>query len=130
MSKQLFLVNLLLLIGLVVSSNLRKQGKEIKDIDILLDILPRKYISLYKTILKEKSHISKELTTKFFKQIESNSNIKYYFNKAEADYDSLIDDVINSMGISNKHHAYVTDTFKNQIGSNEVYFKYNKWINL
>ena len=126
MSKKFIFI--ILLLGTIYSFNLRKGQKEIKYLDTLLKDLPSIYESLYNKILNEKSEISKELTSAYFKQIESNSKTKYYLDKDENDFDFMIEDVINTMGISNKKHAYVFDTFRNQIDNHQGYMKNHQWM--
>ena len=77
----------------------------------------------------QKCSISKELSLSYFKALESNSNIKYYLNKEKKDFDSIIKDIIKSMGISNPQHAYVLDIFEDKISEDKEYFHTNKWVN-
>ena len=77
----------------------------------------------------QKCSIKKELSLSYFKTLESNSNIKYYLNKEIKDFDSIIKDIIKSMGISNPQHAYVIDIFDYKIQERKDYFDDNKWVN-
>ena len=129
----LFLYHLLLLIYLLCAINtfnLRKNTEEkIPDIDILLTGLPKSYSLLQKEVKSQKCKLSKKLSLSFIKELESNSNIKYYLNKEKKDFDSIIKDVIKSMGISNPQHAYVVDIFNDKISEDKEYFHTNKWVN-
>ena len=85
---------------LINSSNLRKNDEIIiPDIDILLTGLPISYSILQKELKSQKCPLKKELSIPFIKELESNSNIKYYINKELKDFDSIIRDIIISMGI-------------------------------
>ena len=115
---------------LIKSSNLRKSDEIIiPDIDILLTGLPTSYSILQKELKSQKCPLKKELSTTFIKSLESNSNIKYYLNKELKDFDSIIKDIIKTMGISNPQHAYVIDIFKDKISEDKEYFHTNKWVN-
>ena len=115
---------------LIKSSNLRKNDEiTIPDIDILLTGLPTSYSILQKELKSQKCPLKKELSTTFIKSLESNSNIKYYLNKELKDFDSIIKDIIKTMGISNPQHAYVIDIFKDKISEDKEYFHTNKWVN-
>ena len=115
---------------LIKSSNLRKSDEIIiPDIDILLTGLPTSYSILQKELKSQKCPLKKELSIPFIKELESNSNIKYYLNKELKDFDSIIKDIIISMGISNPQHAYVIDIFKDKISEDKEYFHTNKWVN-
>ena len=115
---------------LIKSSNLRKSDEiTIPDIDILLTGLPTSYSILQKELKSQKCPLKKELSIPFIKELESNSNIKYYLNKEPKDFDSIIKDIIISMGISNPQHAYVIDIFKDKISEDKEYFHTNKWVN-
>ena len=115
---------------LIKSSNLRKSDEiTIPDIDILLTGLPTSYSILQKELKSQKCPLKKELSIPFIKSLEANSNIKYYLNKELKDFDSIIKDIIISMGISNPQHAYVIDIFKDKISEDKEYFHTNKWVN-
>ena len=115
---------------LIKSSNLRKSDEIIiPDIDILLTGLPTSYSILQKELKSQKCPLKKELSIPFIKSLESNSNIKYYLNKELKDFDSIIKDIIKTMGISNPQHAYVIDIFKDKISEDKEYFHTNKWVN-
>ena len=115
---------------LIKSSNLRKSDEiTIPDIDILLTGLPTSYSILQKELKSQKCPLKKELSIPFIKSLESNSNIKYYLNKELKDFDSIIKDIIKTMGISNPQHAYVIDIFKDKISEDKEYFHTNKWVN-
>ena len=115
--------------SLIKSSNLRKNEEIIPDLNILLAGLPTSYSILQKELISQKPSISKVLDLSYFKTLESNSNIKYYLNKELKDFDSIIKDIIISMGISNPQHAYVIDIFKDKISEDKEYFHTNKWVN-
>ena len=115
---------------LIKSSNLRKSDEIIiPDIDILLTGLPTSYSILQKELKSQKCPLKKELSIPFIKELEANSNIKYYLNKELKDFDSIIKDIIKTMGISNPQHAYVIDIFKDKISEDKEYFHTNKWVN-
>ena len=115
---------------LINSSNLRKNDEiTIPDIDILLTGLPTSYSILQKEMKSQKCPLKKEFSISFIKELESNSNIKYYLNKEIKDFDSIIKDIIKTMGISNPQHAYVIDIFKDKISEDKEYFHTNKWVN-
>ena len=115
---------------LIKASNLRKSDEIIiPDIDILLTGLPTSYSILQKEMKSQKCPLKKEFSISFIKELESNSNIKYYLNKEIKDFDSIIKDIIISMGISNPQHAYVIDIFKDKISEDKEYFHTNKWVN-
>ena len=115
---------------LIKSSNLRKSDEIIiPDIDILLTGLPTSYSILQKELKSQKCPLKKELSIPFIKELETNSNIKYYLNKELKDFDSIIRDIIKTMGISNPQHAYVIDIFKYKISEDKEYFHTNKWVN-
>ena len=115
---------------LIKASNLRKSDEIIiPDIDILLTGLPISYSILQKELKSQKCPLKKELSIPFIKSLEANSNIKYYLNKELKDFDSIIRDIIISMGISNPQHAYVIDIFKDKISEDKEYFHTNKWVN-
>ena len=115
---------------LIKASNLRKSDEIIiPDIDILLTGLPTSYSILQKELKSQKCPLKKELSIPFIKSLEANSNIKYYLNKELKDFDSIIKDIIISMGISNPQHAYVIDIFKDKISEDKEYFHTNKWVN-
>ena len=116
--------------SLIKSKHLRKNDEIIiPDIDSLLIGLPKSYSILQKEMKSQKCSISKELSLSYFKALESNSNIKYYLNKEKKDFDSIIKDVIKSMGISNPQHAYVVDILNDKISEDKEYFHTNKWVN-
>ena len=130
LNRLLFLVSLIISsFSLIKSSNLRKNDEIIPDINILLEGLPISYSILQNDLISQKPSISKELDLSYFKTLESNSNIKYYLNKEIKDFDSIIKDIIISMGISNPQHGYVIDIFKDKISEDKEYFHTNKWVN-
>ena len=112
----------------IKSSNLRKT-EEVPEIDYLLTGLPTSYDLLHKEFLSEITSVSKVLSLSYFKSLESSPKIKYYLNKDKGDFDSIINDVISLMGISNPKHSYVVDTIKNKIPQYEEYFNSNRWMN-
>ena len=118
-------------LSIIKTTNLRKNDEEIiPDIDILISGLPKSYSLLQKELKSQKCLISKELSLSFVKQLEANSNIKFYLNKKPKDFDWIIKDVIKLMGISNPKHAYVLDIFQDKISEEKEYFHSNKWVNL
>ena len=124
----LFSLNILFLFELVLNSNLRNEA-QINHLDNLLKTIYPTYNSLYKKMLTEKCNISKELSTDYFKIIEANSKTKYYLNKGSFEFKSIIDDIINNMGISNKKYSYILDIFNNQISLLDKNYYNNRWLN-
>ena len=120
---------LIFLLQFVYNLNLRKGDENINNLDSLLKNIPIIYDSLYTKMLSEKSNISKDLTSSYFKKLENNSKVKFYLNKDSNDFQSIIDDMIISMGISNKNHAYIRDIFYNKISLHDEYFDNKKWMN-
>ena len=106
--RKLVSIILISFLALVLNSNLRKEKEEniINLPSILKNIIPI-YNSLYKNMLKEQVQIEKELpinlikdlTTDYFKKVESTSKIKYYLDKDLKDFDSIVDDILISMNI-------------------------------
>ena len=125
------LFSIISILSLVKSSNLRKNDEiTIPDIDYLLTGLPISYSGLQKEMKSQKKcSMYKKLTLSYFKTLESSCNIKYYLNKELKDFDSIIRDIIKTMGISNPQHAYVIDIFKDKISEDKEYFHTNKWVN-
>ena len=87
-------------------SNLRKEEDIINSDSIFENIIPI-YNSLFQIMLKEKIemekdlpiNIAQDLTTNYFKKVESTSKIKYYLNKEISDFDSIANDIKISMNI-------------------------------
>lgn len=129
MSEYINILCLIFLFQFVYNLNLRNEHDNINNLDSLLMNIPSIYDSLYEKLLSEKSSISKDLTTNYFKKIENNSKIKYYLNKDYNDFQSIIDDMIISMGISNKKFSYLNDIFYNKISLHDEYFDNKKWMN-
>ena len=118
-------------LSFIKSSNLRKNDEIIiQDINYLLTGLPTSYSALQKEMKSQKKcSFYKKLTLSYFKTLESNSNIKYYLNKELKDFDSIIKDIIKTMGISNPQNAYVIDIFDYKLTERKDFFENNKWVN-
>ena len=129
MNQFINLLCLVILLQFVYNLNLRNGDGIINNLDSLLKNIPGIYDSLYTKMLSEKSNISKDLTSSYFKKIENNSRVKFYLNKDSNDFQSIIDDMIISLGISNKNHAYLRDIFYNKISLHDEYFDNKKWMN-
>jgi hypothetical protein len=122
------LIYLISVIKLTLNINLRKEVK-VMNIDLLLSHLQPLYNSLYQKMLKQQCDISKELTTNYFKKIESNTKIKYYLNKNLEDFNSIINDIILSMKITKNKFTYIFNIFEDEIPTHKEYFYNNNWVN-
>ena len=130
---KIFIFNLFLIyssFSIIKATNLRKNIEEkIPDLDSLLTGIPVSYSLLQKELLSQKTAIQKDLTQSYFKSLLSTSKIKYYLNKEQKDFDSIIKDIIKCMGLSNPKHAYVLDVFEDRIIGHDEYFEINNWVN-
>ena len=112
----------------IQSFNLRK-AEEIPNLDSLIKGLPTSY-DLLKTKLKSQKTSMKDIfSLSYFKSLESNTKVKFYLNKEQKDFDSMVKDIISLMGLSNPNHAYVNDVFKYKIPEHPEHFKFNTWMN-
>ena len=130
---KIFIFNLFLIYSsffFIKATNLRKNIEEkIPDLDSLLAGIPVSYSLLQKELLSQKTKIKKELSQSYFNSLISTSKIKYYLNKEQKDFNSIIKDIINCMGLSNPQHAYVLDVFEDRIIGHNEYFEINNWMN-
>ena len=124
------IIILITFLTFILASNLRKEGDIINSTPILENIVSI-YNSLYQKILKEKIEIEKDLpinilkdlTTDYFKKVESSSKIKFYLNKDSTDFDSILDDIILSMKIPD---TFASQIFKYKIPEHpEAFYKSN-----
>ena len=108
---------------------LRKDQGDIPNLDSLLAGLPTSYDILRNQLESKVAPIKGTLSLPYFKSLESNSKVKYYLNKDRTDFESIINDIIASMGISNPKHAYLHNIFEYKIPEAEQYKDYNTWMN-
>lgn len=110
------------------SSNLRKVA-EFPESSSLFECFPIVYESLQKELKSQRTTMKSSFNLAFFKNLESTGNIKYYLNKEEKDFDSIIQDISALMGVSDSKRASVNDLFESLI----LRYKKNKdldnWMN-
>ena len=106
-----------------------RQAEEVANLDTLLAGLPTSYEALRNKLESKVASIKDILSLSYFKSLESNSNVKYYLNKETKDFEAIIKDMIDSMGISNPNHAYFHNIFEYKIQESEQYAKFNTWMN-
>lgn len=132
MKKSILSLCLLFLFAFSFSSvktfNLRK-AEEIPNLDSLIKGLPTSYDQLKTKLKSQKTSMKDIFTLSYFKSLESNTKVKFYLNKEQKDFDSMVKDIISIMGISNPNHGYVNDVFKNKIPEHPEHFKFNTWMN-
>ena len=113
----------------VIAFNLRK-ADEIPNLDSLIKGLPTSYDLLQNKLKSQETTTMKDLfTLSYFKSLESSAKVKFYLNKEEKDFQSIISDIIILMGISNPNHGFVNDIFKFKIMDHPEHFQFNTWMN-
>ena len=114
----------------VFNSNLRNE-EDIYNVPSILDNIVPIYKSLIQQMLKEKINmekelpinIAKDLSTEYFKQIESVSKIKYYLNKELKDFNLILDDILLSMNIPD---IFASNIFNSKIPDHpEIFYNGN-----
>ena len=115
----------------VKSFNLRKGDEtQIPNLDTLLTGLPISYESLQKEFKSQRTSKKDLFSLSYFKSLESNSKIKYYLNKEKTDFDSIINDIINIIGIANSNKAHIIrDIFYDILPQYIRSFNYYSWMN-
>ena len=113
----------------IKATHLRQAEEEVPNLDSLLAGLPTSYDVLRNKLESKDASIKDTLSLSYFKTLEANSKIKYYLNKETKDFEAIIKDIIDSMGISNPNHAYLHNIFEYKIQESEQYAKFNTWMN-
>ena len=113
----------------IKATHLRQVEEEVANLNSLLAGLPTSYDVLRKKLESKVASIKDTLSLSYFKSLEANSKVKYYLNKETKDFEAIIKDIIDSMGISNPNHAYLHNIFEYQIPESEQYANFNTWMN-
>ena len=124
----LLLIFLFSSFSFIESSNLRKT-EEIQELNTLLNGFNITYQFLQKELKSQRSTIKNILNLSFFKSLESTGKVKTYFYKEEKDFDSIINDIIALMGLSNQKESSMEEVFKNLIPRYKENNDLNNWMN-
>ena len=125
----------IIFIILFALSNNEQYSEEEKEnpinIDTLLEILPLAFDKLSTSFFHSQCTYSNKLTYSYFKKIESNTNIKYYLNKKENDLPSIIENILITLNITNKHYKYLYKNIYNffYLLNDEDEYKELNWLN-
>ena len=115
--------------SVVKAFNLRKVD-EIPNLDSLLTGLPISYESLQKEFKSQRTSKKDLFSLSYFKSLESNSKVKYYLNKEQNDFDSIIKDIINIIGTTDSDKdSFIYDIFERKIPQYISSFNYYTWMN-
>ena len=115
------------------SQDLRKieEIQNPQNIEALLKILPSIFDKLTTSFFKSQCTYSNKLTYKYFKNIESNTNIKYYLDIKENQIPEVIDDILLLLKISDNHYKNLykfIDNFLSSLNDGDNY-KDLDWLN-
>lgn len=111
----------------IEATNLRQE--DVPNLDTLLAGLPVSYDVLKNKLESKVASIKDTLSLSYFKSLEANSKVKYYVSKEEKDFEAIVKDIVDSMGISNPNHAYLHNIFKYKIPESQQYARFNTWNN-
>ena len=124
-----FLVLMNFSFSIIKANHLRQTQEEIPNLDSLLAGLPISYDILRNELESKIAPIRNTLELSYFKSLEASSKVNYYLNKEPKDFKTIINDIIDSMSISNPNHAYLHNIFEYKIQEYEQYSKFNTWMN-